>query len=216
MATALDTIVPTNWPNDRPSWRMRTEGTKVAAAIAAVSAALFGGGVTSASTSGSTSVEPLLMDLTMTGAGGVGGRAHFKMTTNVALGGWSNALKGEVVYGASGKTAGLGSAIVAEMTLEAGAADGTYAPLEIELNMPSGALTGTLSALLYMSVNGAAKATFDTNGFLFSLQGLTANSGKLFDDLSPVDVQASGRLRVKVGATTYYIPLCALEGLNDS
>jgi hypothetical protein len=49
------------------------------------------------------------------------------MTTNVALGSWSNALKGEVTYGASGSTTGLGSSILAEMTLAAGTTTGTYA-----------------------------------------------------------------------------------------
>ena len=52
---------------------------------------------TSDSTNGSSSVEPVLVSTTMTGAGGVGGRAKFLTTINAALGAWSNALKGEVV-----------------------------------------------------------------------------------------------------------------------
>jgi hypothetical protein len=107
--------------------------------------------VSSASTSGSVSVEPLLMTTTMTGAGGVGGRAKFAMTTNVALGGWSNALKADVTYGASGRTTGLGSAFVAELTLSAGTSSGTYAPLEVELNLPASASTGTATSFVHLS-----------------------------------------------------------------
>ena len=79
----------------------------------------------------------------MSGAGADGGRAKFDMSTNVALGSFSNALKAEVTYGASGRTTGLGSAFVAEMTLSAGTSSGTYAPIEIELNMGTSGSTGT-------------------------------------------------------------------------
>lgn len=165
---------------------------------------------TSASTSGSTSVEPLNLDTTMTGAGGVGGRAKFTLTTNVALGSWSNALKGEVTYGASGRTAGLGSAICAEMTLSAGTSAGTYSPIEVELNMGAGALTGTLTSLYHASVNGAAAGTFDDNGYVINLQGLTAGAAHVFrTGLTGATVvgDMTAALRIKIGATDYFIPL---------
>jgi len=133
---------------------------------------------TSDSTSGSVSVEPVSVSTTMTGAGGVGGRAKFLTTVNSVLGSFSNALKGEVTYGASGRTTGLGSAIVAEMSLSAGTSAGTYAPVEIELNLPASAVTGTATSLIYASVNGADKATFDNNGSVMNLAGVTAGAGK--------------------------------------
>lgn len=165
---------------------------------------------TSASTSGSVSVEPLNLDTTLTGIGGVGGRAKFTLTTNVALGGWSNALKGEVTYGASGRTDGLGSAIVAEMTLSAGTSSGTYAPLELELNLGTGALTGTATSLVYGSVNGADAGTFDTNGFVLNIAGLTAGASNTFRTgltAATINAATTAALRVKIGATTYFIPL---------
>jgi len=163
--------------------------------------------LTSSSTSGSTSIEPALFTTTMTGAGGVGGRVRAFMTTNVALGGWSNALKGEVTYGASGRTNGLGSAINGEMTLSAGTTQGNYAPLELELNLASGAQTGTLTSLVYGKVNGADASTFDTNGYILNLQGLTEGDAKALSvgASAPNGIDAS--LRIKVGSTTYYIPL---------
>jgi len=162
---------------------------------------------TSASTNGSTSVEPMVFSSTMTGAGGVGGRARFQLDTNVALGGWSNALKAITVYGASGRTTGLGSAACAEMTLSAGTTAGTYAPLEIELNLEAGAKTGTQTALIYASVNGADKGTFDDFGYIFSLNGLTANAGHVFQAAAVADIDSTHALRINIGGTDYFIPL---------
>lgn len=160
----------------------------------------------SASTDGGTSVEPFLVSTTMTGAGGVGGRMRSLLTVDSALGGWSNAIKGEATYGASGKTTGLGSAVLAEMTLSAGTVDGTYAPLEIELNLGSGASTGTATSLVYASVNGADAATFDANGTVLSIQGLTAGDGDCFQTGNTL-ANAVATLKIKVGATIYYLPL---------
>jgi len=162
---------------------------------------------TSASTSGSTSVEPMVVSSTMTGAGGVGGRARFQLDTNVALGAWANALKGITVFGASGSVTGLGSAILAEMTLSAGTSSGTYAPLEIELNLGSGASTGTQSSLIYASVNGDGAGTFDDNGLLLSLNGVTIGAGHLVQASAVSDIDATHALKIAINGTAYYIPL---------
>lgn len=159
---------------------------------------------TCASTSGSTSAEPFYMKSTMTGAGGVGGRARFHMYANVALGGWSNALKAYAEYGASGKTAGLGSALCAEMTLSAGTVDGTYAPLEAELVLGAGASTGTATAFLYLAVSGDGAGTLDDNGFLFILDGVTAGSGDLYDT-SATTATGDATLKVRIGGATKYL-----------
>ena len=161
----------------------------------------------SSSTDGGTSVEPFNLDTTMTGIGGVGGRGKFTLTTNVALGSWSNALKAQTTYGASGRTTGLGSAFVAEMTLSAGTSSGTYAPLELELNLGSGALTGTASSLIYASVNGADSATFDTSGYLLNIAGVaTAAEDKLWaaHTLSNVNEVTHG-LRIKTPDGDFYV-----------
>jgi hypothetical protein len=160
---------------------------------------------TSSSTNGSTSIKPIFMKSTMTGAGGVGGRAEFQLYTNVALGGWSNALKGYTEYGASGKTTGLGSAICAELKLSAGTSAGTYAPLEVELVLPAGSSTGTATAFMYLAASGDNVAAMDTSGYLFKLDGLTVNSGKLFQVNTAG--AATHALRVLIGSTPYYLML---------
>jgi hypothetical protein len=164
----------------------------------------------SASTSGSVSVEPVVVDTTMTGAGGVGGRAKFKTTINAVLGSFSNAVKGEVVYGASGRTTGLGSAVLAEMSLSAGTSAGTYAPLELELNVPSGASTGTLTSFIYASMQGADVGTMDTNGRFINLAGVTAGAGKMWKTGTTLGT-AAGALRCRIAGTDYWLPFYAAE-----
>jgi len=170
---------------------------------------------TSTSTDGATSVEPVLVSTTMTGTGGVGGRAKFLTTINSVLGSYSNALKGEVVYGTSGRTTGLGSAVLAEMTLSAGTSAGNYAPVEIELNCSTGASTGTTTALIYASVNGTGKATVDTNGYLLNLAGVTVAGAKLAATGTITNVnEITHGLRVKIAGSDYYLLAATAANFN--
>ncbi len=158
------------------------------------------------SSTGSATFNASTTSVTMTGVGGTGGRTLFEMDTNVALGGFSNALKAEVTYGASGSTSGLGSAFVAEMTLSAGTSAGTYAPLEIELNAPTGASTGTLTSFIHASTQGAAVGTVDDNAVFFNLQGVTAGSGHIFQT-GDTFANAAATIKVRVGNTNFFLPL---------
>jgi hypothetical protein len=168
---------------------------------------------TNAATSGT--YQPLVVSTTMSGAGANGGRAKFDMTTNVALGSFSNALKAEVTYGASGRTTGLGSAFVAEMTLSAGTSAGTYAPIEIELNLGTSASTGTASSLIFASVNGDGKATMDTNGYLLNLAGVTVAGAKLAATGTITNVnEITHGLRVKIAGSDYYLLAATAANFN--
>jgi hypothetical protein len=149
-------------------------------------------------------------EVTMTGAGGVGGRTLFQLNADAALGSFTNALKANVVYGATGSTSGLGSAFVAELTLSAGTTTGTYAPLEIELNAPASASTGTRTSFIYASTQGANVAAVDNNGVFFNLQGLTAGAGKMLVAGTTLGT-AYGGLRVRVGSANYWVPLYAAQ-----
>jgi hypothetical protein len=149
-------------------------------------------------------------EVTMTGAGGVGGRTLFQLNADAALGSFTNALKANVVYGATGSTSGLGSAFVAELTLSAGTTVGNYAPLEIELNAPASASTGTRTSFIYASTQGANVAAVDTNGVFLNLQGLTAGAGKMLVAGTTLGT-AYGGLRVRVGSANYWVPLYAAE-----
>ncbi len=162
---------------------------------------------TSASTSGGTSVEPLSMTNTMTGVGGVGGRAKFRLDTNVALGGWANALKAHTVFGATGRVTGLGSALVAELQLSAGTTQGKYAPLESELVLPSGASLGSGASFLFCNVDDDG-TTFNDDGFFFELgAGITDTAGGLFDANAKSAINMTHVLKVRISGTIYYLPL---------
>ena len=162
-------------------------------------------------TSSSTSLyEPVVVSSTLTGAGVTGGRSKFDTTINSAAGSFTNALKANVTYGASGSTSGLGSAFVAEMTLSAGTGSGTYGVLEVELNAPAGSSVSAATSFLYLSTQGANVAAVDTNGRFLSLQGVTAGAGKMWVTGTNLGT-AAGALRCKIGNTDYWLPLYAAE-----
>jgi len=160
---------------------------------------------------GTANVEPIVMENTMTGAGGLAGRARFQLNADAALGSYSNAMKAITVYGTSGKTTGLGSAFVAEMTLSAGTDAGTYAPLEIELNAPTGADTGTLTSFIHISTQGDDVATIDDNVRLFNLAGVTAGTGHVFQTGNTAPATVGGTLKCRVAGTDYYVILYTSE-----
>jgi len=102
----------------------------------------------------------------------------------------------------------LGAGVCSETVLSAGCVDGTYAGLEVEFGMPTNAVCGAESSFLYLSLYGNAAGTFDDNGFLLSLTGVTKGAAHLLADtttgatIRPVQV-----LRVKTPDGTRYLPL---------
>jgi hypothetical protein len=167
------------------------------------------------SSTGAAAFNASTTAVTMTGVGGTGGRTLFQMSANVALGSFSNALKAEVTYGATGRTTGLGSAFVAELTLSAGTTSGTYAPVEIELNAGSGASTGGATSMIYASLNGAGAATVDTNGYLLNLAGVTVAGAKLAATGTITNVnEITHGLRVKIAGSDYYLLAATAANFN--
>ncbi|MBU4162362.1 hypothetical protein KJ859_02145, partial [Patescibacteria group bacterium] len=174
--------------------------------------------VTSGSTDGSNSVRPIHMISTMTGVGGVGGRAEFVMATEVVLGGWANALKGYTDFGTAGSVTGLGSAIVAEMRMPAKAlAGGNYAPLELELVLQEASRTsGTPVSFMHAQASQASGTSglgdFNDTGYFMSVQGLTGAANDLLS-------LTSQTLKTRIGTATRYMVLSQLQdglGLGNS
>jgi hypothetical protein len=103
------------------------------------------------------------------------------------------------------------------MTLSAGTSAGTYAPVEIELNLGTSASTGTASSLVYASVNGDGKSAMDDNGYFVNLAGVTAGSSKLFANngsIGDVDEITNG-LKVRIAGADYYILLATAANFAD-
>lgn len=166
---------------------------------------------TNAGTSGSTSAEPFYVKSTLTGAAQVGGRARFHCYSNVASGGWVNALKAYMEFGASGSTSGIASAFCAELSMPGAAAAGTYTTLELELVVPENNTTNTTTSFIFCNLSGNATAitSFNTNGHFIEIgSGIVDTASGLLDaitsDATPV---FEYRLRIKALGVDMYIPV---------
>lgn len=161
--------------------------------------------VTSSQNSGGN-VEPFVLETILTGVGATGGRALFKMSTEVALGGWANALKSIVELGVAGRVTGLLSGFCAELVAaETAPPGGNYVALEAELVMPSGAGVGAGMAYMYCNVQGAAKATFQGAGYFAIIDNAGDASDGFFYDTSNGTTDAW--LRWRINGTDYYMML---------
>lgn len=130
-----------------------------------------------------------------------------------------------VATAAGSECSGLGVAMRATLhipNVASWAPTGTYAAILAEIysdgtnSDPAGM---TELSLIQISNSGDAtgKADVDTDAFLFSIQGFTAaaDTTKLLSSVSLAEFPANSiALRIKVGATTYYIPAVLATELN--
>lgn len=156
---------------------------------------------------------------TRTAADATGWAAKGELVSNVALGAYANGLYGLMTFGESGRITGLAAGIVGEVELSAGTTQGTYAALEAELTANAAVSTGTDTAFIYGNIagsNGTGKTTINTNAHLMVLgAGVVDTASGLWDAIGAQAVTASGCLRIKIGATLYYIPVCASAALTS-
>jgi len=151
-------------------------------------------------------VEPVIIDTVLTGIGATGGRGIFKLSTEVKLGGWCNALKAITSFGTNGAVTGLGSGFCAELHMPATPpAGGHYAALEAEIQMPTGAGVGAGTSYLYCNVQEDGKTAFQAGGFFAIIDNAGDASDGLFYDTSNGTTDAW--LRIKVNGIAYYIML---------
>jgi len=129
----------------------------------------------------------------------------------VQTGNWTNAIVGRLNYTAPGNAnGGMAAAICSELSL-AGAAQtgGAYYSLDVELDCPTSfTCAGNKDLPVAMQKfgvwgNSTAITSFETNGYLFHLDGFTAGNDKIFATVG--DVAAAGTLRINIGGTDYYI-----------
>lgn len=161
----------------------------------------------------STNAEPFYVKSVMTGAGGYGGRTRFHAYTNVALGSNFMGLKSQTEFGSAGSCAGLATGFCAELCMpnaDITSKGGHYYALEVEYVSGGSSLTtngtGCQAGFIYMNQSGDDDGDFDDNGYLFKLDGLTADSGHLYDtDASSASGDAT--LKVMIGSTVKYLLL---------
>ena len=144
------------------------------------------------------------VSIAMVGGAGTNGRALLvEYNMNAKAGGYTNAIKAEYLFGASGENAGLASSLNAEMQLPASAGpDGTYCNVEHELVCPNGwsGAFGNPTTFMYFNATGAGVANFDTDGLLLLIgTGITPAAGKFVSLTSQtVKCQIEANLRYMV------------------
>jgi len=153
-------------------------------------------------------VELFKVLTTLSGPGATGGRALFQLSTEVALGGWANALKGITDFGSAGSIVGLASGVCAELVMPATApAAGNYVALEAEIVMPQNTGCGAGMAYMYCNVQGLGKATFQSNGFFAIIDNAGDTDLEFFHVKTVADVDAKAFLAARINGTRYFFVL---------
>jgi len=205
-AESADTVGYINFSDHFDLSRGLHIGTSAVPYIMAASDPIIELFTTVALTSGN--FESMYVKTVMAGAGATGGRAKFILSTDVILGGWANALKAEIDFNATGAVAGLGSAFVAELIAATTApGGGNYAPLELEIVMPSGAGVGAGMAYIYGNVQGDDKATFAASGYFAIIDNAGDSNTGLFYVNTKTDTDAY--LRWRVNGVDYFMLMSA-------
>ena len=118
----------------------------------------------------------------------------------------------------AGSVTGLGIGVDAQLLVGNAAlpSGGTYAALQAEIF--SGGSSSDIAAVTEASFmrfsnsgDSTGKGKVDTNAFLFSLQGFTANTGKLVE-LGTGMGTVTGTLKIKIAGDTRFIPFYASAG----
>jgi hypothetical protein len=110
----------------------------------------------------------------------------------------------------TGSVTGLGVGVDAQILVPNQAlGGGTYAVVNSEIYSAGSSSSVAASNIAFFRAvacgDTTGAATVDTAGFLFSIQGLTAGSGKLFQVNTAA--AASHALKILIGSTNYYIML---------
>ena len=149
--------------------------------------------------------------LYLSGAGGGGESLRAMTTVNNVAAGTAHGAHISLSFGTSGSLTGLG--VAGRNTLHIpndGTQSGTLAALQAEI-YSDGSLSDTHGAteVSFLRVvndgNANGKADVEDDAFFFSAQGFADAAGNVFKTGAPTTLGAS--LRVKVGSTTYYLPL---------
>jgi hypothetical protein len=136
---------------------------------------------------------------------------QFILLSAVQMGNWANAISAKIDMTTTGYVTGLAGVVCADLrmpsTNPAGSA-GTYTCFEGELGIPNAYTSDVPVSFMNLNVWGIGGASgvayFDTNGALFEVNGVTVNSGKLFQVNNNIATHA---LRIKVNGTPYYMLL---------
>jgi hypothetical protein len=160
---------------------------------------------TTASFATASEYDAVKINAVHTGAGAIPVALRVNLESNVKLGTWANAAYVSLDLKTAGGTSGLATALCSELTMGAGATEGTFGVYEAEINCPS-SWTGTGPvSFLYFNIYGNTAANFDHYGYFFTLTGVSSGSDHMWYDTS--SNAADEFLRVKTPSGDRYLIL---------
>jgi hypothetical protein len=184
-----------------------TSGTPIATSTAGYNFAQVYG----SSTATSGDARAVYARLYIAGAAGSGEAVRSFTTVNNVAAATAHGAHCSLSFGTTGSLTGLGAAVRGTVHIPNAMSGGTLASVQAEVygDGASSSVSGLTEFSFFRVVadgsDPAVKATVDTSGYLFSVQGLTVGSGKLFQ--ANTASAATHALRIKVGETPYYIML---------
>ena len=159
----------------------------------------------------------MYLRLYLSGAGSGGEAARIFTTINDVAGGTAHGAHISLNFGSTGELTGLGVAVRGTLHVpdDAGWTGGTLSAIQAEIYADGTASDpdGITELSFIRVVNGGhtnGKADVEDDAFAFSFQGFTSATGNMIYENTTADSDAT--IRVKIGATTYYMMLKDAEG----
>ena len=160
--------------------------------------------------------------LYITGAGGGGESLRAFTTVENVAGATARGAHISLSFGASGSITGLGAALETTLHMPSGGGmAGTNCSLKVAINAdgadadPAGA---TEISFIRIEAQGTQAGIDDLedDGYFFSIQGFTADNdaSHMLSSVSLAELPTNVGIRVKIGASIYYIPCVAQAGWN--
>lgn len=161
--------------------------------------------------------KQLTVEKTEHTAGRTGRNAYFSSLSDVRLGGWFNASKSQLHFGAAGTGDVTGAASVHNCELylpNKAITHGAYQVLELNLQaqastVPSGNMNAPVSFIKF-NLAGASKTTWEdgTNSCLFEINGFDGGANSVVD-LAGAPGAAGGNIRIIINGADWFIPISA-------
>jgi len=160
---------------------------------------------TSAATTGTIRGNNIALTMTAASTANVVEALYVSITSNVKTGAWANAIVGKIDYSTSGAAHGMAAAICAEMIPpNSSLARGSLYALDLEFGCGASSTWGSAGPVAFFKMeNWGTKTHFSDNAFMFHLLGETSGTGNLL---------YNNTIRVRVGTTSWYLPLSSAEG----
>ena len=139
--------------------------------------------------------------------------AKFILKSEFLCGNWCNAVEGSINFGTNGAVGGIAGTASFDMILPNKTfPSGEYTTMHLSFGpQASSAWNATLNPVSFMVLeNWGTAGEFDDKAFLMNIKGLNEATGHLFSAGAGA-LTTAGTLKIRVGATTYYIMLSSNE-----